>query len=232
MVEDALRREMVAGGDASLSREHRIPLGLKLVEEGHLSEADLRRALITRASETTMIPLGQWLVRSGFLTEAIVSRALGAQWGCPVFEVESWSVKQELIPRPLAEASGAMSIRLVGGRSLYLAFRNGVDRSLCYALERVLEVQVIAGFLPDSKFAEGSARMESIPANPITFLEASGIRTLARAITRLLEEKKADDVRLARVHELFWIRMVRRRAGRDVPVDDVLAALSISGAGA
>lgn len=231
MVEDALRRELVAAGDASLRRAHRIPLGLKLVEEGQLSETVLQRALITRNAEAAMIPLGQWLVHSGLLTESAVSRALGAQWGCPVFAVESWSLKHEVIPGPLAEASGAMPIRLVGGKSLYVAFRDGVDRTLCYALERVLEVRVIAGFLPDSKFAEGSARVGRIQASPVTFLEASGIRALAGAITRLLEEQKPDDVRLARVHELFWIRTVRRRAGRDLIAADILAALSTSAAG-
>ncbi|MGH9591672.1 MAG: hypothetical protein ACRD5L_01175, partial [Bryobacteraceae bacterium] len=81
-VEAAVRREMEALGSAQENHRHRIPLGLAMLEQGWISQAQLRGALdAQRAAGGGR--LGQWLVRQQGVSEHLVTRALGLQWSCP-----------------------------------------------------------------------------------------------------------------------------------------------------
>ena len=78
---------MDARGAVRETHRHRIPLGLAMLEQGWISQKDLRAALGAQRSAGSG-KLGEWLVRQRSASEERVTRTLGLQWGCPVLSVE------------------------------------------------------------------------------------------------------------------------------------------------
>lgn len=206
----AVRREGFGGDVAPSSRYvHRIPLGLTLLEQGYLSHDQLREALGHQRETTGAAPLGRWLVESGVLSETVLTRALGTRWGCPLLPLDDYRPEEvaTAMPRFLSELVETVPVRVSGDRLLYLAFAGDVDRSLSYAMERVLGLRVMAGVARDSEFRAAQARYAGTPAPRARLLEASESRGLAQAIARLIETEKPAEARLARVHECCWLRL-------------------------
>jgi len=232
MVTGAVRREMDRGSMAP--HRHSLPMGLLLVEQGRLTPGQLREALEEQRhaageSEETR-RLGEWLIERGVLDEAALARALSAQWNCPVLTLDACSPGEVAgaLPRFLAEATGALPVRVAGGRLLYLAFAGGLDRGLIAALEAMTGVRVAAGIVPDSAFAPAQRAYLECVAPRAHFLEAGNSWLLARALARRIEAERPVEARLRRVHGWFWLRMWRRPpAGLPRPedVEDVIGAL-------
>lgn len=232
LVAAAVRREMDRGGMGP--HAHRLPMGLMLVEQGRISAEQLRAALEEqrRAAEDSgeSRRLGEWLVKSGALRETGLTRALGAQWNCPVLSTEESSPEEvgAALPRFLAEAAGALPLRMAGGKLLYVAFAGGIDRSVCAALEPMTGLKVVAGIAPDSEFRQALGQYLETPAPRARFLEVSSSWLLARALTKLIESEKPVEARLRRVHDWFWLRLWHRApAGlpRCGEVEDMICAL-------
>lgn len=216
MVEAAIGREGRDGAPEAGERKHRIPLGLMLLEQGRLSERQLREAVEgqRRAAEATgeAIRLKDWLRNSGLLSEAALTRAISAQWNCPVFSLAGSRSEEmaSVLPPFLAEALGALPVRVSGSRLLYLAFSERIDRSLSYAVEHITGLQVAAGMARESEFRHEQARFRSGEAPKTRFLEAGDRRALAREMAAWMEEEQPVAARLARVHEVWWLRIWRR----------------------
>ena len=227
MVATAVRREL--DGEAPVETIHRLPVGLLLLEQGRISEAQLREALSaqrrTAAEEGESARLGEWLMESGVLTEAALTRGLSAQWNCPVFGLEGWKPEEVawVAPRILTEAMSALPVRVRGGKLLYLAFSSRIDHSLAYAIERMTGMRVAAGIARESELLSALARYREMRLPEAKFIEARNSWALARELTRRIEEQKPVEARLVRVHDLFWLRFWRRRAeSAGVPaLDDV-----------
>ena len=83
----AVRRELDGRGLIAESHQHRIPLGLVMLEQGWITSGQLRQALDAQRSAKTG-RLGKWLVRQQGASEQLVTRALGLQWSCPVLPLE------------------------------------------------------------------------------------------------------------------------------------------------
>jgi hypothetical protein len=231
MVAAAVRREVALGADAPY--RHRIPLGLLLVDQGYITLEQLHDAVRHQeraaGTEAEAFRLGQWLVASGILSETVLTRALSAQWNCPVFSPDAYRAAEvaSALPRFLAEALGALPLRVAGGRTLCLAFSHRIDRTLGYAAERVLGLEVASGIVRDSEFRVAEAEFLAAPAPPSRFLEISGPAALARLVTSLVEDTKPLEARLARVHDLWWLRLWRcvpRGSGlpNSADVEDIL----------
>ncbi len=86
-VEAALRRELDAWGGCREGLRHRVPLGLAMLEQGWITQTQLRLALEAQRSAGGG-RLGQWLVRQRSANEDQVTRAVGLQWSCPVLGTE------------------------------------------------------------------------------------------------------------------------------------------------
>ncbi len=215
LVAAAVRREM--DGETLPELVHRLPVGLLLLEQGRITEAQLRAALAAQRRSADdgadAERLGEWLMRSGVLTEAALTRGLGAQWNCPVLELRGWNPNGVawVAPRILAEASDALPVSIRAGRLLYLAFASRIDRSLAWALERMTGMQVAPGIAPESELLNALARYRETPSPAARYLEAANSWLLARELTRHIEEQKPAESRLVRVHEFFWLRLWRRR---------------------
>jgi Type II secretion system (T2SS), protein E, N-terminal domain len=224
-------------GGPSHPYAHRLPLGLTLIEQGRITQEDLRHAIVARDIAVQegrgATPLDAWLVESGILNETMLTRALSAQWSCPVFSMESEYCPAEVataLPRLLAEAFGAVPLRAAGGNLLYVAFANRIDRSLAYAMERMLGVRLTSGVLRDSEYlrARGEFLEEAGPATK--FLEAATVAALARLLTRCIEQEKPAEARLVGVHEYCWLRMWKQAPrGEGLPktgdVEDIVCTV-------
>lgn len=223
VVRGAVRRETATGSPAPY--RHRIPLGLLLVDRGHISPEQLREAVRhldsgERSSEEHL-RLGQWLVESGILSESVVTRALSLQWNCPLFSPGTYRAAEvaSALPRLLAEGTGALPLRLLSRQTLGLAFSECIDRSLAYALERMLGLRVSSGIIRDSEFSAAQAEFLAASGPPSRLVEISGTPALARFVTSIVELKKPLEARLVRVHQFWWLRLWRR-----VPEDAGLPA--------
>ena len=113
LVASAVRREMDGRGLTAESHQHRIPLGLMMLEQGWITSSQLRQAMdAQRAAKSGR--LGQWLVRQQGVSEQLVTRALGLQWSCPVLPMEYHDADAlaVLVPRLFVDAFSALPLRL------------------------------------------------------------------------------------------------------------------------
>jgi len=231
-----VRREAGGAAPGPTAWSHRIPIGLLLVEQGRITEAQLRAALGAgqRRSEITgeRMRLGEWLIASGLLTEPALTEGLSAQWNCPAYSLADYRPEEtaSLMPRLLAELSGAVPVRVGAGRLLYLAFGGALDHSVSYAVERTTGLRVAAGIAGDREFRRALAKYLATPGPRVEFLEAANATILARAITRLIEQERPWEARLARLHDFYWLRLWRRPhpapgVGGVAQVEDLLCTL-------
>jgi len=217
-VETALRREMDARGIASENHRHRIPLGLAMLEQGWITQRDLREALRAQRDAGSG-RLGEWLVRQRSASEELVTRALGLQWGCPVLHVEYRNPEDftALLPRLFIDAFGALPLRVAAGKILYLGFEDRVDPALALATERMTGLRVEVGLVRSSLFRAAHAHALESQFPSVELIEAATEQTLARALARALEESRPVEARLVRIHDCFWLRIWRRRQMGPMP---------------
>ena len=214
-VEAALRREMDGRGRAPEAYRHRIPLGLAMLEQGWITQGELRSALAAQRA-TGSGKLGEWLVRQRSSSEELVTRALGLQWGCPVLSMEFHNPEDltVLLPRLFVDAFGALPLRVAAGRILYLGFEDRIDPALALAAERITGLHVEAGLVQGSLFRAAHARALEARFPPVELIEAATEQALAVALAKALEETRPVEGRLARIHDCIWLRMwLGRQAG-------------------
>ncbi len=217
-VEAAVRREMDAAARARDGYRHRIPLGLAMMEQGWITQKDLRAAL-GRQRAAGFGRLGEWLVRLEAASEEQVTRALGLQWGCPVLEIESQHPEalSALLPRLLVDAYGALPLRVAAGKILYLGFEDRIDPALALAVERITGLRVEGALVKESRFRSAHARMLEARFPALELIDAASDSILAGALTRILEQTRPVESRLARVHDCLWLRLWLRPQRGPVP---------------
>ena len=237
MVARAVRREMDGREESRSSWTHRVPLGLMLVEQGQISAGQLQAAVEGQRKEAAggdSPRLGEWLLQSGVLSEGALTRVLSSQWNCPVLSFENFApaAVAGVLPPFLATACEAVPVRAYGGKHLEVAFAGRVDRSLCYALQRMTGMHVVAGIAADSAFRASRRRLFSVEPAPVRHLEAANSWQLVRAMTRWIEGARPVEARLVRIHDTYWLRLWHRAGnGGGLPaagdVEDLLATLGI-----
>ena len=217
-VEAALRRELNLWGGSREGLRHRVPLGLAMLEQGWITQTQLRSALnAQRAAGAGR--LGQWLVRQQSASEDQVTRAVGLQWSCPVLglELHRPEVLAALVPRLFVDAFGALPLRLAAGRILYLGFEDRPDPILALAVERMTGLHVECGIVEESGFRHAQARMLEATFPAVELIEAATEAALAATFTRALERAAPIEARLVRVHDCLWLRMGLVPQNRPVP---------------
>ena len=207
----AVRRELDGRGLAAESHQHRIPLGLVMLEQGWINSGQLRHALeaqrVAKAGR-----LGHWLVRQQGVSEQLVTRALGLQWSCPVLPLEFHDAEAlaVLVPRLFVDAFGALPLRVAAGRLLYLGFEDRLDPIVALAVERMSGLRVESGLVRESLFGPAHARMLSAQFPAVELMEAVSESAVAHALSKSIEQARPVESRLVRVHDCLWLRMWRR----------------------
>jgi len=204
----AVRRELGGRGAVQERHRHRLPLGLLMLEQGWITEKQLRSAVENQRAHGAG-RIGQWLMAREGVAEQMVTRALGLQWSCPVLPLSAHDANAlaPMLPRFLVDAFGALPLRLAGTRVLYLGFEDRLDPILALALERISGLRVETGIVATSQFAPAHARMLESAFPPVELMEAASEPILARALTRRIEQIRPVEARLARVHDCLWLRL-------------------------
>ena len=124
---------------------HRIPLGLLLLSRKQVTAAQLHTALEAQRAAGPGLSkkkIGAWLQQLGFATEQQVTAALACQWSCPVLRTGPGGMgasRFSLIPVLLLEAFQMMPVELVESTgTLLIAFSEGIDYTVLYAIEQML----------------------------------------------------------------------------------------------
>jgi hypothetical protein len=208
----AVSREQDGRGTAVDKHRHRVPLGLLMLEQGWITQAQLRSALDGQRTNRAG-RLGHWLMVREGVSEQLVTRALGLQWSCPVLPIDCHDPEglSPLLPRLFIDAFGALPLRLAAGKLLYLGFEDRLDPAVALAVQRMCGLRVESGLVAGSQFRPAHSRMLEAKFPPVELLEASSEPALVRALTRAVERTKPVESRLVRVHDLLWLRMWRRR---------------------
>jgi len=229
-IAQAVRREL-GGRTAAPVHRHRIPIGLTMLEQGWITQEQLRGALEAQRTAGTG-RLGRWLVCTQGVSEQLVTRALGLQWNCAVMnpEFESAEGLAPLIPRFFLDAFGALPLRIAAGRILYLGFEDRLDPVLALAVERATGLRVECVVVQESHFRRAHARMLDAPFPHVELIEASCEQALVRTLALRLERLRPVEARLTRVHDCLWLRIWLRKGAGPVPerdaVRDLIASVS------
>ncbi len=230
-IASAVRREL-AGRTAPPAYRHRIPIGLAMLEQGWITQEQLRGALeAQRAAGAGR--LGRWLVHTQGVSEQLVTRALGLQWNCAVMspEFENAESLAPLIPRLFLDAFGALPLRVAAGKILYLGFEDRLDPVLALGVERMTGLRVERVVVAESAFRRAHARMLDARFPRVELVEASGEQALVRTLARTIERLRPAEARLTRVHDCLWLRMWLGRPSGPVPeadaVRDVIASMAL-----
>jgi hypothetical protein len=211
LVAAAVRRELDGHSVTGESHQHRIPLGLVMLEQGWITVSQLRQALeaqrVAKAGR-----LGQWLMRQQGVSEQLVTRALGLQWSCPVMPLEFHDTEAlaVLVPRLFVDAFGALPLRVSAGQFLYLGFEDRLDPIVALAVERMSGLRVESGLVPESLFDAAHARMLSAKFPAVQLMEAVSQQAVVHVLTKSIEQVRPVDSRLVRVHDCLWLRLWKR----------------------
>ena len=231
-VEAAVERELDARGSALEDHRHRIPLGLVMLEQGWITSAQLRQALMAQKVAGSG-RLGHWLVRQQGVSEQLVTRALGLQWTCPVLPMEFHDADAltVLLPRLFVDAFGALPLRVAAGKLLYLGFEARVDPVMALAIQRMTGLRVESGLVQGSLFRPAHARMLSSRFPPVELIEASSELALVRALAKSIEGARPAESHLVRVHDCLWLRMWLRPQRGPVPesaaIQDLICSIGL-----
>jgi hypothetical protein len=228
----AVRREFDGRGLITDSHQHRIPLGLMMLEQGWITSSQLRQALnAQRAAKAGR--LGHWLVRQQGVSEQLVTRALSLQWSCPVLTLEFHDAEAlaVLVPRLFVDAFGALPLRLAADRLLYLGFGDRLDPIVALAVERMSGLRVESGLVAESQFGAAHARMLSAKFPAVELMEAVSEHALVHALSKSIEKARPVESRLVRVHDCLWLRMWRRPQSGAMPecgsIQDLICSVGV-----
>ncbi len=229
-MEAAVRREMEGRSPETRLYQHRIPLGLLMLEQRWIDAGQLRRALEAqrRSGEGR---LGSWLVRQEGVSEHLVARALGLQWSCPVVSLpfHDREAMASTLPRLFLDAFGALPLRMATRKLLYLGFEDRPDPVVALGVERMLDVRVEPVLVPDSEFRAAHTQMLSASFPRVELLEVSSQAQVGRALSRVVEKVKPVESRLVRMRDFLWLRMWRRQSpgipADAAQVEDVVCAM-------
>jgi hypothetical protein len=200
---------------------HRIPLGLLLLSRKQLTAAQLRAALeAQRASGETedsgegRKKIGAWLQELGFATEHQITSALACQWSCPVLRTgPGWlgSSHFSCIPALLLESFRMVPVELVEATGiLFIAFSEGIDYTVLYAIEQMLGYRTEACLVYPSILQKSlQARTRPRGSSDVVIDGVADARECAHIIGSYSAKLKAEEVRFARCGEHLWIRLER-----------------------
>lgn len=194
---------------------HRIPLGLLLLSRQQLAAPDLRTALEAQRLAGRG-KIGEWLQHLGFATESQVTAALARQWSCPVLRTTLGTIgasRFPAIPILLLEAFQMMPVELVDATgTLLVAFSEGIDYTILYAIEQMLGYHTEACLVCPStlrKNLQALARLRR--STDVVFDRVKDAGECARIIGSYAAKIKAQEIRFAQCGEHLWIRLERFR---------------------
>jgi len=209
VVRASVKREVNDGIGAGFEapHRHRIPLGLVMLAQGWITHPQLRRALEEQKARGSG-RIGDLLVDECGLPPEKITQGLSVQWNCPVLSTEGITPKAMAlaVPRIFIEQFGLLPLRIAGSRILYLGFKENLDASAAFAIERMSDLKVESGLVDDGGYDLARPRLlasEFVPAEMETVRDSE---EMTIRIRELLEERQPVAARLVRMHQHYWMR--------------------------
>ena len=202
---------------------HRIPLGLLLLSRKQLTAPQLRTALEAQraagqgeSSGESRKKIGAWLQELGYVTEHQITSALACQWSCPVLRTGPGglaSTRFSYIPALLLESFRMVPVELVEATGiLFIAFSEGIDYTVLYAIEQMLGYRTEACLVCPSILQRSlQSRARPRGSSDVVIDGVADARECAHIIGSYSTKLKAEEVRFARCGEHLWIRLERLR---------------------
>jgi hypothetical protein len=210
MVQAAVRRELGNDGEFAVSspHRHRIPLGLMMLAQGWITQAQLQKAL-TAQREKGSGRIGEWLKSECGLEPDQIMRGVSMQWGCPVLTTEGFSPEAMalVVPKIFIQKLGMLPLRTAGSRILYLGFSERLDASAAFATEQMTGLKVESGVVDAAQFETARERLLACDGVDLELESVEGKDAMAARITAILEQKRPIGSMLVRLHEDYWLRM-------------------------
>jgi len=210
VVEASVRRHVTRHAAAATqgTHRHRVPLGLVLLDQGLLTQFQLRQALdAQRIAGHGRI--GDWLGEICGVSSDKITRALAAQWNRPVLSGVGFVAEQMalVMPERLRASLRMLPVRVAAGKILYVAFEEEVDAAAVAALERMTGLQVESGLMSRDEFAQAAARLQC--ATPVRCKEetVADMTELEQRVAHALWAGQAVASRLTFVRGAWWLRM-------------------------
>jgi hypothetical protein len=201
-------------------RNHRLPIGLLLVNRNVISYDQLREAMKLQR-QAGRGRLGDWLRHLEIANENQITAALAQQWGCPVFPLEqlaAYLLSTQLLPLPLLESARAVpAYTSPDGQLLHLAFGDRIDHTALYAFEQMLGCRTVACASNESTIAAVLAQFRQHTEREETCFETvRDPREMSWTICSYATELRAVRIALVRTPTYIWVRFYRRNAKRDL----------------
>lgn len=220
---EALRR--VDSAAKQVAPSHRIPLGLLLLSRQQLTVEQLRQALeAQRVASRGRI--GEWLQTLGFVNEEQVTAALARQWSCPILRADSLNSELRRAPRvPVALLKSFVMIPVgfvEATSTLHLAFGEGIDYNVLYAIERMVGCRTQPCMAAPSLLRKSLQGLtEHRAEGEVVFDRLADIAEFARIVRSYSARVSASEIRLASCGPKLWVRLLRRSGS---PLDLLMLA--------
>ena len=192
---------------------HRIPIGLLLLSRQQLTHEELRSAL-----ETQRVAgygrIGEWLQSLGYVREEQITAALARQWSCPILRGEmpgGRSHRAALIPLALMRWLALAPVDFVEStRTLHIAFSEGLDYHLLYAIELMLDCHTESCLVRPSVLRRHLERIgERHAESEVQFEQVMEVVEFARIIRSYAVRVAAVEIRVAGCGPHIWVRLIR-----------------------
>lgn len=208
LVSAAIRREANDMGDTlPIQHRHRVPLGLVLLSQGWITQAQLQQALSAQRQQGGRI--GERLIADCGVEATQIMRGLSMQWGCPVLSTKGFtpSAMALVMPKLFIEEFGLLPLRVAGSHILYLGFEDHLDASAALALEQMTELKVESGLVPAEDYFTARQNLLEYEGVSAKMMGVDEQDVLAAKITAILEQKQPVASRLVRMHKYYWLRL-------------------------
>lgn len=184
-----------------------------MVARGKLTYVQVNTALEAQR-RTQSGTIGDWIEKLGFATEHDVTSALALQWGCPVASsLEATAIPPHChIPLPILETFRMIPVQYANTtKALYIACAQRVDHSALYAIENMIGCKTQACVGGRKSIAQRLDAMRQQPRlNEVEFDRLRDAAEMSRIGSSYIARLSADDVRVARVGPMIWLRLHNR----------------------
>jgi len=193
---------------------HRVPLGLMMLSRGHVTNAQLRRALDAQQQNGSG-KIGEWIQKLGYAPELQVTGALAVQWSCPVIKSLPLNTHSNGVPVALLKMFRMVPVQFVAARrKFHFAFCGNIEYQALLAIERILCCQTEACLTTSAEVESALERIEQRgELREKTFAGPCTPEELARITSSYARRLNARSVRTTSCVNLAWVRVESHSAG-------------------
>jgi Type II secretion system (T2SS), protein E, N-terminal domain len=192
------------------SPNHRVPLGLLMLEHGYVNEQQLRTALEMQSRERKG-RIGEWLHALHFVTERQLLTVLGVQWACPLLSLrqEPDTFCARMLPVQLLRALHLFPVRFIPAtRILFVAASLGLNYRVLAAIDQMVDCRTTPCLIGDSEMQEWLRRAQNLQRDVQVFDRSSGPAEMARITGSYVARLSPEEVRIVRCGPYVWARLM------------------------